>query len=76
MGYITFYRCLISRQYDELEKFRRMVDGNYFAHCLYTAAQSAALNGMDVGELAGVLENYLGESYARQLRDYMERVHI
>ncbi len=76
MGYITFYRCLIGREYEQLERFKRVVDRNYFTHCLFAAAQSAALNGMDVEELQSVLRRHLGEQYARQLKEYMEGVQV
>jgi len=38
MGYITIYRSLINRQYQDIERYQRIVDKAYFAHCLFTAA--------------------------------------
>ena len=76
MGYITIYRSLINRQYQDIERYQRIVDKAYFAHCLFTAAQSAALNGVDIAELQRVLTRYLGDVYAERLKTYMEGVEI
>jgi len=70
MGLVTFYSCLISRRFDDIGKFRKIVDQQYFELCLMQAAESAYLNGMDKEELKEVISRFLGDGK----RDDFERI--